>query len=225
MRGLSVRKIIVLTGFLALIPAAQAQMGPSDARAISRPMPSKAPSGVQTFAAEAELIVSRKGRVDFVEVVTSSGDPAFDKEWKKSLSDWRYVPAVGADGQPVESHSHVTYKNTGISERPSSPTGATPANPVADSERLDRLTCKDFLWEYYIVTNTLPRRLALMDPLLKTPLLAFNAEARTEPAQQQALRERYDEIVNEAAKQCRDNPDTVFWPGVLKPLLQAALVN
>jgi TonB family protein len=225
MRGHSVRKIIVLSGLFALVPVAQAQMGPSAARAISRPMPSKAPGGVQTFAAEAELIVSRKGRVDFVEVVTSSGDPAFDKEWKKSLSDWRYVPAVGADGEPAESHSHVTYKNTGISERPSSPDGTAPPNAVTDAERLDRLTCKDFLWEYYIVTNTLPRRLALMDPLLKTPLLNFNAEARTEPAQQQALRGRYDAIVDDAAKQCRDNPDTVFWSGVLKPLLQAALTN
>ena len=158
-------------------------------------------------------------------MVTSSGDPAFDKEWKKSLSDWRYVPAVGADGQPTESHSHVTYKNNGISERPSSADGGAAANPVTDAERLDRLTCKDFLWEYYIVTNTLPRRLALMDPLLKTPLLTFNAEARTEPARQQALRERYDGVVDEAAKQCRDNPDTVFWAGVLKPLLQAAAAN
>ena len=64
-----------------------------------------------------------KGRVDFVEIVTSSGDAAFDKEWKKTLADWRYVPAIGADNQPVESHSRVTYKNNGISERPAAPDG------------------------------------------------------------------------------------------------------
>lgn len=219
------RKIIVLMGFFALTPAAQAQMGPVGARAITRPMPSKAPSGVQNFTAEADLIVSRKGRVDFVEIITSSGDPDFDKEWKKSLADWRYVPAVGADGQPTESHSHVTYKNNGISEHPSSSEGVAAPNPVTNAERLDRLTCKDFLWEYYIVTNTLPRRLALMDPLLKAPLLNFNAEARTEAAQRQALRERYDDIVDDVAKQCRDNPDTLVWPSVFKPLLQAALTN
>jgi hypothetical protein len=119
----------------------------------------------------------------------------------------------------------VTAAGRSDIERPSSPVAAAAGNPVADAERLDRLTCKDFLWEYYIVTNTLPRRLALMDPLLKAPLVNFNAEARTEPAQQQSLRERYDEIVNEAAKQCRDNPETVFWPGVLKPMLEAALVK
>lgn len=220
------RKIIVLTGLLALASAAaQAQLGPASARPISKPMPSKAPSGVQNFAAEADLIVSRKGRVDFVEIVTSSGDPAFDKEWKKTLSDWRYVPAVGADNQPVESHSRVTYKNNGISERPASTEGGTASNPVTDAERLGRLTCHDFLWEYYIVTNTLPRRLALMDPLLKTPLLAFHAEAGTPPAQQQAFRERYDGIVDEAAKQCRDNPDSLFYGGILKPLLQAGAAN
>jgi TonB family protein len=220
-----VRKIIVLTGLLALASAtAQAQMGPASARPISKPMPSKAPRGVTNFAAEADLIVSRKGRVDFVEIVTSSGDAAFDKEWKKTLADWRYVPAIGADNQPVESHSRVTYRNNGISERPASTDGAA-ANPVTDAERLGRLTCHDFLWEYYIVTNTLPRRLALMDPLLKAPLLAFHAEAGTPPAQQQAFRERYDAIVDEAAKQCRDNADTLFYPGILKPLLQAGAAN
>jgi TonB-like protein len=220
-----VRKVITLLGLFLAASAVQAQVGPAPARPITRPMPSKAPSGVQTFAAEAELIVSRKGRVDFVDVVTSSGDPAFDKEWKKSLSDWRYVPAVDATGQPVESHSRVTYKNSGISEHPSAADGGTPANAVTDADRLDKLTCKDFLWEYYIVTNTLPRRLALMDPLLKTPMTAFNAEAKPEAAQQQALRERYDSIVDEAAKQCRDNAESLFWAGIMKPLLQAALVQ
>ena len=215
-------KVIALLGSFILMSAAQAQMGPVAARAISRPMPSKAPSGVQTFSAEAELIVSKKGRVDFVEIVTSSGDAAFDKEWKKSLSDWRYVPAVDAAGQPIESHSHVTYKNSGISDRPTSADGAPAANVISETDRLAKLTCHDFLWEYYIVANTLPRRLALMDSLLKTPMVMFAAEAKLDATQQQGVRERYDDLVNEAVKQCRDQPDSPVWESVFKPLLKNA---
>jgi hypothetical protein len=216
-------KVFALLGSFIFMSVAQAQMGPVAARLISRPMPSKAPSGVQTFSAEAELIVSKKGRVDFVEIVASSGDPAFDKEWKKSLSDWRYVPAVDASGQPVESHSLVTYKNTGISERPTSADGSAAANVISETERMEKLTCHDFLWEYYIVANTLPRRLALMDSLLKTPVVMFTTEARPDAAQQQAIRERYDDLVNDAVKQCRDQPEAPVWANVFKPLLQSAL--
>jgi TonB family protein len=220
-----VRKVITLLSLFIAASAAQAQIGPTAARAISKPMPSKAPSGVQTFSAEAELIVSKKGRVDYVDIVSSSGDPSFDKEWKKSLSDWRYVPAIDADGQPMESHSRVTYRNNGLSERPSYADGTTPPVLLGEAERFDRLTCKDFLWEYYIVTNAMPRRLALMDPLLKTPMVSFVAEAHPDAPQQERLRERYDDILEDAAKQCRDNPDSTFWSGILKPMMQAALTE
>ncbi len=219
------RKVIALLGSFIVMSAAHAQMGPTAARVISKPMPSRAPSGVQTFSAEAELIVSKKGRVDFVEIVNSSGDPAFDKEWKKSLSDGRYAPAVDASGQPVESHSLVTYKNNGLTDRPVSADGGAAANVISETERLGKLTCHDFLWEYYIVANTLPRRLALMDSLLKTPLVMFTTEARPDAAQQQGLRERYDDIVNDAVKQCRDLPDSPVWESVMKPLLQGALAS
>ncbi len=218
------RKIITLLGSFILVSAAQAQMGPSPARAISRPMPTKAPSGVQTFTAEADLIVSKKGRVEFVQVVTGSGDDSFDKEWKKTLSDWRYVPAVGADGGPAERHSRVTYKNNALSDKPWTADGSPPPETVSEPERIARLTCKDFLWEYYIVTNALPRRLALLDPLLKTPLTMLTADG-ADAAKVAALRPRYDDIVDDAAKQCRDNPDAQFWAGIFKPILQGALVQ
>ena len=216
-------KVIALLGSFIFMSAAQAQMGPVSARLISRPMPSKAPSGVQNFSAQAKLIVSKKGRVDFVEIVTSSGDPAFDKEWKKSLSDWRYVPAVDAAGEPVESHSVITYDTRGISDRPASADGAPEANAISESERVTKLTCHDFLWEYYIVANTLSRRMVLMDSLLKTPMVMYTAEAQLDATRQQALRERYDDLVNETVKQCRDNQDALAWEGIMKPLLQGAI--
>lgn len=218
------RNIITFLGLFVAAATAQAQVGPTPARAIIRPMPSKAPS-VQTFNAEADLIVSKKGRVDFVEIVSSSGDPAFDKEWKKSLEDWRYVPAVDAAGEPAESHSRVTYKNNALSESPWAPDGAAATPTLGEPERLARMTCNDFLWEYYIVSNALPRRLALLDSLLKTPLAMYTAEANPTQAQQTELRSRYDDLVDDAAKQCRDNPGTAFWSGIFKPMLQAAVAQ
>jgi TonB family protein len=217
--------LLALPVLLALISVGHAQVGPAPARVISKPMPSKAPSAL-TFNAEAELRVDRKGRVDQVEILSSTSDAGFDKQWRKSLSDWRFVPAVGADGEPAESNVRTAYKNNGVTVLPLSPAGATESvtrNVIEESERVAQLTCKDFLWEYEIVTDALPRRLALLDPLLKTPQVMLAAEMRLTEAQQTALRDRYDQIVSDAAKQCRDNTEAAFWPEVLKPLLQGSL--
>jgi TonB family protein len=218
------RQLLALPALLAFLSVGYAQVGPAPARVISKPMPTKAPSA-QTFNAEADLLVNRKGGIDTVEILTGTGDPSFDKQWRKTLSDWRFVPAVGADGEPAESHVRTTYKNNSVTILPVTPAGAAGVtrNVIEESARVAKLTCKDFLWEYEIVTDSLPRRLALMDPLLKTPQVMLAAEMRLSDAQQAALRERYDDIVGDAAKQCRDAPDTAFWSGVLKPLLQAAL--
>jgi hypothetical protein len=225
----TVRTVVFTLGFFGLMANAHAQLGPSSARVISREMPSKAPA-VQTFTAEAELLVTRRGGVDFVKIIAGSGDEAFDKQWKKSLSDWRFVPAVDEAGQPYESNVNVIYKTNGISVLPSRPVGssagdAATAKVLEESERFDRMTCKDFLWEYEIVSDVLPRRLALLDPLLKTPLVMMSAEPNVNGEQLKTLRERYDPIVSQAAKQCRDDPAAPFWSGVMKPSLLTGLTQ
>jgi TonB family protein len=220
------RRLLAFPILMAVVSVGHAQVGPSAARAISRPMPSKAPVGVQNYNAEAELLVDGRGRVDRVEILGGSGDESFDKQWRKSLSDWRFVPAVGADGEPAESNVRISYKNNNVTVLPVAPSGATPSaarTVLEESERLERLTCKDFLWEYEIVTDSLPRRLALLDPLLKTPQVMLAAEMRLTAEQQSTLRDRYDDVVNDAAKQCRDTPDAAVWSVVLKPLMQGAL--
>jgi TonB family protein len=219
------RQIFVSLGLFTFMANAQAQLGPSSARMVHREMPSRAPAA-QTFAAEAELLVTRRGGVDSVKIVTSSGDESFDKQWKKSLSDWRFVPAVDDAGQTYESTVNVLYKPSGLTIVPGPAVGAAANDPVtrnavSDSERIARMSCKDFLWEYEIVTNAMPRRLALLDPLLKTPLVMLMTESSVSEPQMRALRERYDEIVSDAAKQCRDNQESLFWKDVLKPALEA----
>jgi hypothetical protein len=212
-----VRQVIVSLGLLALASAAQAQMGPAAPRVVSKQMPSRAPAG-QTFTAEADLLVHSDGEVGTINITTSSGDAEFDKQWKKSMAYWRFVPSVDAAGQPEQSTVHVTYKNTGLT------IGGATSNPVTDSERIDKMTCKDFDWEYRIVTDSLARRFALLDPLLKTPKIMLIAENKLGEAQVAVLNEKYDDIINDVAKHCRDNPDNAFWKAVLKPALEAALV-
>ncbi len=210
------RQVIVSLGLLALVPAAQAQMGPSAPRIVSKQMPSKAPAAL-TFTAEADLLVHSDGEVGTISITTSSGDADFDKQWKKSMSYWRFVPSVDGAGQPEQSTVHVTYKNTGLT------IGGATSNPVTDSERIDKMSCKDFDWEYRIVSDSLARRFALLDPLLKTPKIMLVAENKLSESQVAVLNERYDDVINDVAKHCRDNPTDAFWKAVLKPALEASL--
>jgi TonB family protein len=216
------RQSFVVCGLLVFAASAQAQLGPSSPRAVVRHMPTKAPA-MATFNAEAELRIATDGDVDSVTIVTGSGDEAFDKQWKKSMSDWQFVPAVDAAGQPAESQVRVTYKSSGGLSIQAGDNATR--NAVIESERIARMTCRDYSWEYFFVTNALPRRLALLDPLLKTPLVMLAAESPLTEAQSQSLRERYDQLISDAIKQCRDDPEAAFWTAVFKPNLQSALAN
>ena len=210
------RHVIALSVLLACLPAAQAQLGPTDARIISRPMPSKAPAS-RTFSAEAELLVAADGDVDSVTLVASSGDEDFDKHWRKSMSDWQFVPAVDENGLPQQSTTRVFYKLNNLV------IGETTRNAVTESQRIERMTCKDFDWEYRIVSDALARRFALLDPLLKTPQIMLVAERKPSPDQLELLNERYDRIVSDVVRHCRGNPDDPVWQAVLKPAMEAAL--
>lgn len=203
-------------GFLALASASQAQLGPSNPRVVSRQMPSKAPVAL-TFTAEADLFIHTDGEVGTITIVTSSGDADFDKQWKKSMSNWRFIPAVDATGQPQQSTVRVVYKQNGLV------IGAPAGNAVTESERIDKMSCKDFDFEYRIVTDSLARRFALLDPLLKTPKIMLIAENKFSEAQVAVLNERYDQVVTDVAKHCRENPTDAFWKAVLKPAMEAAL--
>lgn len=221
------RQSVFMLVLLCVAANAHAQLGPTTSRVVSRHMPSKAPSNLN-FNAEALLQVSARGRVDSVEIISSSGDEAFDKQWRKFLSDWRFVPAVDEAGQPIETVTRIFYKPSGLTAQPQGAPAATSLvsnNVIGDSERLDRMTCKDFLWEYQLVTDAVPRRLALLDPLLKTPLIMLASEARPSDAQMATVRERYDQVVSRAADHCEDNPTDVFWKGVMKPALEAVLAG
>jgi TonB family protein len=212
-----VRQVFVSLGFLALITTAHAQVGPTVARVVHKQMPSRAPAAA-TFTAEADLLVGTDGEVDSVELVTSSGDAEFDKQWRKAMSGWRFVPAVDDAGQPQQSTVRVVYRNNGLV------VGTQASNPVTESQRIERMACKDFDWEYRTVNDALARRFALLDPLLKTPRIMLVAESNPSEAQLAVLNTRYDQVINDVARHCRDNPTDALWKAVLKPAMEAALV-
>jgi TonB family protein len=215
------RKLFFTLGILIWMSAAHAQVGPNPSRLLSRQMPTNAPSP-KTFNAVAELLITARGRVDEVTIVSSSGDPAFDKQWRKSLSEWRFLPAVNEAGEPVESLARVTYTPTSLTTRP---VQADDAPVVDEAARFESMSCKNFLWEYRFVTDSMPRRLALLDPLLKTPQRMLVAQSTLGETQLRTLTAEYDRIVEDAAEHCDDNPDDLFVEQALKPAMQARLVQ
>ena len=89
------------------------------------------------------------------------------------------------------------------------------------------------VWEYRVrfgraiaglASDPLARRFALLDPLLKTPKIMLIAENNLGEAQVAVLNEKYDDVLSNVARQCRDNPGNAFWKEMLKPALETALI-
>ena len=160
-----------------------------------------------------------------VTVTDNTAESAFESQLIKVLQSTRFRPAIDAGGQPVESSFDVK-----VELRPS--TGAAP-KPVAakpdpqltekEKERIRRMKCSDFTWEWNIIeeeaddaaaTEFMPRIAVAMYAASRTEAGEY-VDAKVWKASGKALRE--------SAERCSESPTAPFWDGVFKTVLDEAV--
>ena len=228
------RMIWVSTIFLAMLSPAGAQVGPAEARPIMGQMGAIPPAFTrdnQEFRTEVALIVTTEGYVKSVEVVEGSGSTGFDESVQRYFKMWRAVPAIDDKGQPYESRLQLGYG--AVRRSPQASLALPPPDKeseqsektqvLKDAERVRRMACKDFLWEYGIVSSAKSARGAPRDSLLQAPLVLFASETQSGAIEVRQLSRRYDKLVRKVADECKDRPDAPFWTDLMKPALLASL--
>jgi TonB family protein len=219
---------------LAMLSPAGAQVGPAEARPIMGQLGAIPPAFTRDnreLRTEVALIVTTEGYVKSVEVVEGSGSTPFDESVQRYFKKWRAVPAIDDKGQPYESRLQLGYG--AVRSRPGEPARLPPSGKeseqsektlvLKDAERVRRMACKDFLWEYGIVSSAKAARSAPRDSLLQAPLVLFAFEAQPGAAELRQLNRRYDKLVRKVAGECQTRPEAPFWVDLMKPALLASL--
>jgi TonB family protein len=213
---------------LSFLPATVlAQAGPSDPQVISAADTAKINIGSRKLGghALATVQVGDDGKVRNVQLTENTADSGFEQQLVKVLQSARFRPAIDASGKPVEANIEMKVELRPSTGAEPKPVAARPDPQLADKEkaRIRKMRCSDFVWEWDIIreeagdstgTEFMPRIAVSMYAAMRSEGGEY-VDAKVWKAAPKGLRE--------AADQCEDNPGAMFWDGVFKGVMDAAV--
>ena len=204
-----------------------AQIGPTEPQVIAGASTAKINVGARKLAGQmvATLRVGDDGRVRDVLVTENTTESAFEPQLVKVLQSARFRPAIDANGRPIEANIEMKVElrpSTGALPKPT----AAKADPqLTDKEkaRIRKMKCSDFVWEWEMLTDEaddaaatefMPRIAVTMYAAMRTEAGEY-VDAKVWKASGKALKETAD--------RCGDNPQSPFWDGVFKTVMDEAV--
>lgn len=214
---------------IALITAgglAQAQTGPAEPQVILRASTARMSVGNRKLSGHviADVRVGTDGRVLDVAITENATEEGLEPQILKVLRSARFVPALDADGRPIEATTAVKLElrqSTGDSPKPMA-ANTDPEATEKEKARISRMRCADFRWEWDLIKD------ASGDPDMEfMPRIAtlMYAAMRTEAGDYVDVKvwKEAPKALKKAAEQCGDNPNAAFWEGVYRPLMDEAV--
>jgi hypothetical protein len=203
---------------------AHAQLGPSAAYPIEAASP---PPPAMQFerkdrTVDVEVRVDADGHVLSTRLLTRSGNGVFDERVRGFWKHQPFVPALDANGQPVESTLHTRAVWT---VRP--PPGASRARrrrygwrfrtevlgsePAAMISRIERMTCRDVLWEYDFMRRVAPRAKLENEEIFRVAFAMYIASKRIAGEARESLIAQSETLVDQTLDSCRLQPEAPYW--------------
>jgi len=225
--SLTARAGIALIVSILLPAAAMAQTGPSEPQVIAAASTAKINIGQKKLAghAVATVRVGEDGRVREVLITEITAEAGFEQQLVKVLQSARFRPAIDASGKPVEASIEMKVELRQSTAAEPKPVPANPDPQLADKEkeRIKRMRCSDFMWEWNLIreeagdgaaTEFMPRIATSMYAAMRTEAGEY-VDVKIWKAAPKALRE--------AASRCEENPGAPFWGGVFKDVMDEAV--
>ena len=217
----------VLGFFLAIPSLGLAQAGPSDPQVIAAAPTAKINVGARKLEGHvlATVRVTDDGRVSEAVITENTTESTFEPMLKKVLQSARFRPAIDGAGKPVEASVEIKVElrpSTGASPKPVA-AKPDPQRTEKERERIRRMTCADFTWEWDVIedaaedaaaTEFMPRIAIAMYAAVRTEAGEY-VDAKVWKASPKALRETAD--------RCEDNPQALFWQDTFRAIMDEAV--
>ena len=211
-----------------IVPAAGfAQTGPSEPQIIAASPTAKITLGQRKLTGHviATVRVGEDGRAKDVLITENTTEEGFEPQLVRVLQSARFRPAIDASGRVAEGSVEMKVElrqGTGVEPKP------TPAKSDAqatdkEKARIKKMRCSDFVWEWDFIrevadnaasTEFMPRIATSMYAAARTEAGDY-VDAKVWKASAKGLRE--------AADQCRDAPNVLFWDGVFRNVMDQAV--
>jgi TonB family protein len=220
-------KSLLAASLMGVSVVVSAQSGPSEPQVITAANTAKIAVGARKLVGHmaATLRVGEDGKVREVQVIENTAEAGFESQLVKVLQSARFRPAIDAGGKPVESSIDMKVElrpSTGANPKPV-PLKADPQLTEKEKERIRKMTCADFTWEWELIrdeaddaaaTEFMPRIAIAMYVAIRKEANEY-VDAKVWKASGKALKD--------TAERCENNPTQLFFQDTFKPLLDEAV--
>jgi TonB family protein len=154
MKHINLHRLFALFGyvsFLAVAAPATAQVGPVQPVLVlphgSPEIAHNRPNFEEDFSVPMDVYVSSTGSVTNVVVTESSGNVAADGAAAAFMRERTFLPAVNDTGSAMDTVIRVNVNMFKRGSRKVARVSIKPPNFALEKDRVQRMTCADFLWE------------------------------------------------------------------------------
>jgi hypothetical protein len=207
--------------------AVSAQAGPSDPQVITAASVGKVNVGQRKLGGHllATVRVGEDGKVREVARLENTTEEGFEPQLIRVLQNARFRPAIDESGRPVEASIDMKVElrpSTGSMPKPVA-AKADPQLTDKEKERIRRMKCSDFTWEWDLIrkeaddaaaTEFMPRIATAMYAAHRTEQGEY-VDAKVWKAAAKALQE--------TAKRCGESPDSLFWQDAFRVIMDQAV--
>jgi hypothetical protein len=160
------------------------------------------------------------GRVRSVEMKENTADPDFEPQFIKVFESAHFRPAVGDNGLPVEATLDMVIELRESTGNQPKPVAANPPADATDREvaRIRKMRCADFVWEWELLRDQATDPAAEFMPRIATNMYAQMRADAGDYVGAKVWKEA-PKALKKSADQCQDMPNTPFWDGVFKGIL------
>jgi hypothetical protein len=222
----STARAVVSVASLLVPVAVLGQAGPADPQVIAGAATAKITVGNRKLAGQmlANVRVGEDGRVREVQITENTAEAGFETQLTKVLQSARFRPAIDASGTPVEANVAMKVELRASTGAEPKPVAATADPQLTDKEkaRIKKMRCSDFVWEWDWLREEAGDAATEFMPRIATTLYVA---ARTEAGDyvDAKIWKAAPKALKESAERCGDSPETPYWEGVFKPVMDEAV--
>jgi hypothetical protein len=175
-----------------------------------------------------DVFVDANGKVTGSQIVVPSGNGIFDERMRGYWKDTAFMPALDPEGQPATDTLRIA-NTLRVAEKGSlwlkdlhNHSEIEGNHPAENAARLERMRCRDMLWEYDFMKRRAPKAKLLHEDIFQVAFAMFLAAGDFRESARDALIGEWSGLVENTLAGCRKNPEFLYWQEVFVPLFTRA---
>jgi TonB family protein len=230
MKHLTLRKFVGLVGYVSFLAAAgpaAAQVGPVQPVLVlptgSPEIPHNRPNFTDDYSVPVDVYVNAQGKVTNVVVTQSTGNLEADAAAASFMRDRSFLPAVNEQGEAREALVRMSVNMFKRGTKKVVRVTTKPPPLALEMERVQRMTCADFLWEVERMQDDANIKDTSFEQTPYMSALLYKEKRHIPLEVESTFWDMWTDMHEKAVHRCEKQQTRMYFTDVLQPMLDGTL--